>query len=68
MKHRKSKEGENRKMDCKDKKTLFWNVARIRNKDKEFWKYIKEFDYIGLYETWAEEKGWEVIEDKMSVT
>lgn len=34
-----------------DRKFLFWNVAGIGNKDREFWRYIKEFDFIILCET-----------------
>ncbi|CAD6227409.1 GSCOCG00012001001-RA-CDS, partial [Cotesia congregata] len=30
---------------------VFWNVAGIRNKDKEFWEFLKQFDVIGLTET-----------------
>jgi len=31
----------------------------IGNKDAECWNYILGFDYISLYETWLDEKGWE---------
>jgi len=37
----------------------FWNVAGIRGKDEEFWERIKEWDIIGLVETWVEKKDWE---------
>lgn len=40
-----------------DRRLLFWNVAGIINKDKGFWEYIKEFDFISLCETWLEEDG-----------
>lgn len=40
---------------------MFWNVSGIRNKDKRFWEYIKEFDIIGLTETWVEEKDWKKV-------
>lgn len=36
---------------------VFWNVAGLYNKDKEFWEYIREFDVVSLSETWVEEKG-----------
>ncbi|KAH0814154.1 hypothetical protein GEV33_008637 [Tenebrio molitor] len=35
---------------------VFWNVAGIKNKENEFWKYLGEFDVVGLVETWVEEK------------
>lgn len=38
------------------------------NKDKEFWSYIKGFDFISLNETWLEEKGWERIKWKLPRT
>lgn len=34
----------------------FWNVAGLDNKDRQFWDYVAKFDYIGLVETWVEEK------------
>jgi len=37
---------------------IFWNVAGLKKKDRDFWKYIKEFDFISLCETWVEEKDW----------
>lgn len=43
-----------------EKKFVFWNVARIGNKDKEFWRYIKRFEFISLNETWIGEKSWEI--------
>jgi hypothetical protein len=44
---------------------VFWNVAGIKNKENEFWKYLGEFDVVGLVETWVEEKGWERLEKRM---
>lgn len=44
---------------------LFWNVAGIRNKGEDFWKYISEFDVIGMVETWVDEKEWKKIEERM---
>jgi len=37
----------------------------IINKDKEFWRFLKEFDFISLYETWVEEKEWESLKKKI---
>lgn len=28
-----------------------WNVARLKNKNKKFWKYIENFDVGGVVET-----------------
>jgi len=32
----------------------FWNVVGVRGKDDEFWERIKEWDVMGLVETWIE--------------
>ncbi|KYM96255.1 hypothetical protein ALC62_13071 [Cyphomyrmex costatus] len=47
---------------------LFWNVAGIENKDRDFWNYIKGFDYISLCETWIDEKGWDKLKKRLSST
>lgn len=39
-------------------KILFWNIAGITRKEKDFYDYLKEYDVIGLVETWLEEKDW----------
>lgn len=46
-------------------KVVFWNVAGLGNKDKEFWKGLAEWDVIILSETWTDEKGWEKIRGKL---
>ncbi|CAD6234226.1 GSCOCG00012371001-RA-CDS [Cotesia congregata] len=46
-------------------RVLFWNVAGLRSKDKEFWDYVCKFDVIGMTETWVEEKGWEMTRKKL---
>jgi len=38
-------------------KIAFWNIAGMRNKDKEFWNRIGDWDVIVLMETWVDEKG-----------
>lgn len=38
------------------RKLLFWNVVGIGNKDREFWRYIRGYDFISLSETWMEKK------------
>jgi len=40
-------------------------VAGIGNKDREWWRYIIEFDFVSLSETWVDEKGWKIWKDKM---
>lgn len=45
---------------------IFWNVAGIANKDKEFWEYIRKFDFVSLSETWIEEQGWRKWENKLA--
>jgi len=46
-------------------KILFWNVAGIGNKDRNWWKYIVEFDFISLSKTWVDEKGWSLWKEKL---
>lgn len=52
--------------ECKDGKRtisiMFWNVAGISRKDRDFWDYVKKFDIVNFTETWIEEKGWKKIE------
>ncbi|XP_025073109.1 uncharacterized protein LOC112552323, partial [Pogonomyrmex barbatus] len=43
-------------------KMCFWNVAGLYNKDRQFWKYIERFDFVGLTETWVDETQWDKIE------
>lgn len=49
--------GIERKEEIKGRKLLFLNTAGVYNKDREFWEFIREHDYINLNETWLEEKG-----------
>ncbi|KAG5319550.1 MOS1T transposase, partial [Pseudoatta argentina] len=37
----------------------------LKKKDEEFWKFLNDFDVIGLIETWVDEREWEKIKDKM---
>jgi len=46
-------------------KVMFWNVAGLKKKDKDFWIGLKEWEVICLSETWVEEKGWERIKGKL---
>ncbi|KYN04775.1 hypothetical protein ALC62_04348 [Cyphomyrmex costatus] len=44
---------------------IFLNVAGVKNKRTEFWKYIEEFDIVGLLETWVDEKEWENMKQRL---
>lgn len=59
------KEG-NKKTEIRKIKIGFWNVAGLNNKDAQFWNYIKEFDIIGMVETWIDEKCWNRLKERMS--
>jgi len=37
-------------------KVMFWNVIELKNKDKEFWKGLENWEVLILAETWVEEK------------
>ncbi|KYN38116.1 hypothetical protein ALC56_07516 [Trachymyrmex septentrionalis] len=55
-----TEEGEKRSI-----KGVFWNIAGLKRKDEDFWDFLKDFDVIGLSETWVEEAGWGKIKEKM---
>ena len=40
-------------------------MAGLKNKDKEFWTKIKEWDVMVLMETWLDENGWNKIRNKL---
>lgn len=42
------------------------NVAGLMNKEREFWNFVEQFDFVGLTETWIEEKQWNRIERFLS--
>jgi len=44
-------------------KVMFWNIAELWNKDKDFWKGLENWDVIILSETWLEEKRWDKIKN-----
>jgi len=43
----------------------FWNVAGVKNKDEEFWGFLREWEVIILMETWLEKSGWGGIKGKL---
>lgn len=44
---------------------MFWNVAELGKKDKDFWKGLKGWDVVVLVETWVDRKGWERMREKL---
>lgn len=52
----------------RDKRVIFWNVAGIGNKGVDFWRYIGEYDFISLSETWIDEVGWGKWKDRLPKT
>jgi exonuclease III len=56
---RKNKETKRRR------KLLFWNVAGVSNKDRDFWKFVTSFDFISLCKTWVNEKGWDRLKNRL---
>lgn len=40
-------------------------MAGLRNKDKDFWKGLKEWNVMVLIETWMDEKRWKVWKEKL---
>ena len=47
---------------------LFWNVAGLVNKDRDFWRYIREFDFVSLSETWVDAEKWDNIKSLLPNT
>lgn len=65
MRRRSSSEGKKRGEEKETLKVIFWNVAGIKNKDEEFWQFIRSFEVVSLAETWIEKKEWEKLKGKM---
>ena len=40
-------------------------MAGLRNKDEGFWKGLKEWDVVFMFETWVEKKDWGKIKGKL---
>lgn len=49
-----------------ERRLIFWNVAGIYSKDREFWDYVEGMDFVSLSETWVETGGWETLRPKLS--
>ncbi|KAK1123249.1 hypothetical protein K0M31_008879 [Melipona bicolor] len=45
-------------------KLLFWNVAGLERKDKDFWNCVKKYDFIEMTEIWVDYRGWERLKGK----
>lgn len=44
---------------------VFWNVAALGNKDREFWTGLEKWDVMILMKTWVERKDWDRVRDKL---
>lgn len=42
---------------------VWWNVAGVINKNREFWNRLTDWDVIVMMETWMEEKGWSKVKN-----
>lgn len=52
---KKKKEEKGKTSEVKEKvKMLYWNVAGLMKKNRDFWRYVEDFDAVGLIETWIE--------------
>jgi hypothetical protein len=62
----KKHKGDHKKEDTKGGeeakvRILYKNVAGLSKKRDEFWDYVRQFDIVGLVETWVEERSWKKI-------
>ncbi|KYN11077.1 hypothetical protein ALC57_16778 [Trachymyrmex cornetzi] len=44
---------------------MFWNVAGLGKKDREFWDNLKRWDAMVLMETWVEGKGEKKLRERL---
>lgn len=44
---------------------LVWNVAGLWRKEEDFWEFLKDYEMIGLTETWVDEAGWGKLYEKL---
>lgn len=59
------REGERMEERKRGWRVVFWNVAGLQCKNRDFWQRIREWDVIILMETWVEEKGWEKLKNRL---
>lgn len=60
---RKEKKNEIRRKE--NFKIAFWNMAGLKNKDRDFWLGLEEWDVMILMGTWIDENGREKIKTKL---
>lgn len=48
-----------RSKGIKEWRVVFWNVAGLKNKDRDFWRRLSDWEMIVLSETWLDNKGWD---------
>lgn len=61
---RKSREGKR----GVEKQLMFWNVAKLGRQRVDFWRFVQQWDYVSLIETWVEKRGWEKLKGKLPNT
>lgn len=44
---------------------LVCNVAGLWRKEEDFWKFLKDYEVIGLTETWVDEAEWGKLYEKL---
>lgn len=44
---------------------MFWNVAGMRIKAKDFWRKLADWEVMMLTETWIDKKRWEKIKNRL---
>lgn len=52
------REGEEKRRGEGRYRVGFWNVAGLKNKDRDFWEGLKGWDIMILCETWVDNKSW----------
>jgi len=62
---REGKDERKREERKEELKIGFWNVAEVKGKEEGFWEKIREWNVIGMMETWIEECDWEKWEGKV---
>lgn len=45
---------------------IFWNVAGLKNKDRDVWNFIEAGDFVSISETWVEEQNIDFIKSKLT--
>lgn len=54
---------EMRSKGIKEWRVVFWNVAGLKNKDRDFWRRLSDWEMIVLSETWLDNKRWDRIRE-----